>query len=270
MNNRLAQFISVTIGTAAGCFLYAFVSLEFTAQYLLKLGALFAPFIPHGRSFYTPDDSWWPWPSLERNADRVPNDSLLQSATGILNLGQCVPIRSAALILPSIVGIAFLSVSATYLLTRSLCRRAEYQTRAPYPAAILLSTAIALPLTKVMHYVWQGLFNEVVFADADRWRAAHPGEIHISYGYPVALGTFGVNGIFLGAFFFQTACLFFATPIPSVRNECPDDSFVPRNRMRKICLTLSFFAVVFLCWPLIVGWLSRAVAPIWGDRLIPF
>jgi len=121
-----------------------------------------------------------------------------------------------------------------------------------------------------MHFIWQGLFNEVVFADADRWRASHPGEVHISFGYPVALGTFGTNGIFLGAFFFQTACLIFATSLVPTGDGPSDTSRTPHLRLRKISLALSLLAVVFLSWPLIVGWISRLATPALGENAIPF
>jgi len=127
MNNRLATFISITTGTIAGCFLYALVSLEVSARFPLNVGIFLARLLPHGSSHYPfpPDDSWWPWPSLERNGDRVPDGSFVQSATGILNLGQCVPIRNAGLILPGIVGTAILSVAAAYLLIRLFSHRSN-------------------------------------------------------------------------------------------------------------------------------------------------
>jgi hypothetical protein len=260
---NFTMFVAVAMGVCLAALLFAAISLESVARTPLLIGSKLSRILPLGTAHYDDENVWWPWPSVERNAIRVPDHEFSAIAWGILDLGQCVSIPHAGLILPGTVLTTIAAIIIATLAAKVTHPPNEVSTRRIKPLDVMLSTALALPLAKCMHLVWQGIFETVVYTDADRWRLENPGQILVREGYPVAMGNFGTSGIFLGVVLLQAAWLSRQNPIDTA-------SPLATRSMRRARFGFLLAGIVFISWPMVIGWIARFVPLEISLKYIPF
>ncbi len=257
---------AAAVGAVLSTVLYALVSLESVAAVPLRIGGVLTRVLPRGASYYTDETSWWPWPSLEWNATRIPDNEFLRAIGCALVIGPCTRIAYLQLLVPGAMALAAVSVALVRFFVVPKRTLTAADPASSIALRLFLVTALSFPFLKFMHFVWQGMFTQVVFTDADAWRAANPGQVHWSNGYPVAIGTFGISGLFLAPLFLAPLMLVRHADIVRIATIDPTRA----TRIRRIRRALLAGGILFASWPLVVAWVARVVPLDISVRYIPF
>jgi len=214
--------------------------------------------------------TWWSEPSLEHNGFIIEDRQLLDLASSIVRLGQCSPRPTARWVMPGIAGTAVASLLLATIALRMTQTRGSGPIETLRSLDILLSTAVALPATKVAHLLWRGFYYQIVDHDWPAWQSAHPNQPHVIDGYPLAFGSFGTSGIFLAALTLQVWWLTSPKNIQLADSTTQDPIHTPVQRLRNLRFLLLLATLAFFSWPLLIGWLARIVPQEFAEKYIPF